>query len=153
MTLKECLVQFCDIELEIKDLQEKIKKLEPRCNETISDSVETTTKTFPVIMTHYKIFGNDKKLLNKLEYLKGLLEERYNKQVDLHIKLEEFINNMPTSRLRRIFEYRYINQYSWAKVAILIGGDSTEGSIRKEHDRYLKKLEKNNVCPFCPENM
>ena len=153
MTLKECLVQFCDIELEIQDLQNKIKKLEPRCNETISDSVETTTKTFPVIMTHCKIFGNDKKLLNKLEYLKGLLEERYNKQLDLHIKLEEFINNMPTSRLRRIFEYRYINQYSWVKVARLIGGDSTEGSIRKEHDRYLKKIEKSKDCPFCPENM
>lgn len=153
MTLKECLVQFCDIKVEIKDLQKKIEKLELRNKEIISDSVETTTKTFPVIMTHYKIFGNDQKILNKLEHLKSLLEDRLNKQMDLYIKIEEFINKMPTSRLRMIFEYRYINQYSWAKVSRLIGGDTTEDSIRKEHDRYLKKLEKNKVCPFCPEKL
>lgn len=153
MTLKECLVQFCDIKVEIKDLQKKIEKLELRSKEVISDSVETTTKTFPVIMTHYKIFGNDQKLLNKLEHLKSLLEERLNKQMDLYIKIEEFINKMPTSRLRMIFEYRYMNQYSWAKVSRLIGGDTTEDSIRKEHDRYLKKIEKNEVCPFCPEKL
>ena len=153
MTLKECLVQFCDIKIEIKDLQKKIEKLELRSKEIISDSVETTTKTFPVIMTHYKIFGNDQKLLNKLEHLKNLLEDRYNKQIDLHIKLEEFINKMPTSRLRMIFEYRYIDQYSWMKTAILIGGNATEDSIRKEHDRYLEKIEKNKVCPICPEKL
>ena len=60
------------------------------------------------------------------------------------LKVEEFINELPTSRLRRIFEYRYICQFSWSRVAIEInknkkGNYVTDESIRKEHDRFLEK--------------
>lgn len=150
MTLKECLVQLCDFQLEIKELKNKINKLEPKSHEIISDSVESTTKYFPIIPTRVKIIGLDQKIQRKLEYYKTILEDRYDKLLDIQIKTEEFINTLPTSRLRRIFTYRYIEQYSWIKIAQLIGGKSTADSVRMEHDRFL---EKNEVCSFCSEKL
>lgn len=150
MSLKECLAQLCDIRLEIKDIEKKIEKLEPRCQETISDSVESTSKQFPIIRTRMRIFGNDKKLIEKMEQYKNILEERHAKLMNIEIETVEFIDKLPTSRLRRIFTYRYIDQHSWVKVASLIGGNTTEDSVRKEHDRFLKK---NELCPICPEKL
>lgn len=150
MTLKESLVQLCDIQLEIKELENKIDKLELKSHEIVSDLVKSTTKHFPIISTNVKIQGLDENIIKKIEYYKIILEDRYNKLLDVQIKVEEFINTLPTSRLRRIFTYRYIEQYSWIKVAQTIGNNATEESIRKEHDRFL---EKNEVCPICPEKL
>ncbi len=147
MNLKECLVQLCDIRLEIKELEKKINKLEPKSKEMISDSVESTTKTYPIIRTHYKIFGNDQKYVTRLEKYKAILEQKRLELIDIEINTTNFINTIPTSRLRRIFNYRYIENYSWVKIACLIGNNATEDSVRKEHDRYLAK---NNICPICP---
>lgn len=150
MTLKENLVQLCDIRLEIKELEKKIDKLGLKSHEIVSDSVESTTKYFPIIPTKIKIKGLDQNVIKKLEYYKIILENRYNTLLDIQIKTEEFINKIPTSRLRRIFTYRYIEQYSWVKIAQLIGGNTTSESIKKEHNRFLKK---NEVCPKCPEKV
>lgn len=149
MTLKECLLQFCDIRKEIKELETKINKLEPKTHEIVSDSVESTTKYFPIIPTKQKIKGLDQNKIKKLEYYKTILENRHDTLLELQIKLEEFINQLPTSRLRRIFEYRYIEQFSWNKIAQLVGS-SSEDCLRKEHDRFL---EKTNFCPICPEKI
>lgn len=150
MNLKDCLVQLCDIQLEIKELEEKINKLELKSHEIVSDSVDSTTKYFPIIPTKLKIKGIDQNVIKKIEYYKTILENRYSKLLDIQIQAEEFIDKLPTSRLRRIFTYRYINQYSWIKIAHLIGYSITEDSVRKEHDRFL---EKNEICPICPENL
>ena len=148
MDLKQCLVQLCDIKLEIKEVKAKISKLEQRCKELVYDSVESTSKEFPIIRTHAKIFGNDKKLIDKLEYYKNILEERESKLIDVEIKTEEYIDKLPTSRLRRIFSYRYLEQCSWIKIAHLMGGTATADSLRMEHDRFLNK---NELCSFCSQ--
>lgn len=137
--MKEELLQLCDIKKEIKELENKIKKLENKSQELVSDSVQSTTKVFPFLINHYHIQGKDTRILKKIEQYKTILENRYEELLKIQLQIEEYINNIPISRVRRIFEYRYIEQFSWAKVAIAIGGDSTtEESVRKEHDRYLK---------------
>lgn len=150
MTLKECLVQLCDIQLEIKELEKKINRLEPKSHDIVSDSVDSTTKYFPIIRNHCKIKGLNQKIIKQLEHYKTILEQRYEMLLEIQIQTEQFINEIPISRIRRIFSYRYLEQYSWVKVAHLIGKDATEDSVRKEHDRYL---EKNELCPICPENV
>ena len=150
MNLKEILIQLSDIRKEVKELEIKIDKLELKSHEIVSDSVESTTKTFPIIPTKFKIKGLDQKTIKKLEYYKTILEDRYNTLLDIQIKTEEFIDKLPTSRLRRIFTYRYIDQYSWIKVAQLIDDKATADSVRMEHDRFLEKKE---VCSFCSEKV
>ena len=68
-----------------------------------------------------------------------MLQSRYDKLIEEQAKIEEYIDNIPTSRLRRIFTYRYIEQYSWIKIAQLIGNGATEDSVKMEHHRYLNK--------------
>ncbi len=140
MNLKECLVQYCDIQKEIKELEEKIEKLEPKTHDIVSESVESTTKHFPIVQNHLKIKGLNQRAIKQLEYYKTILEERYDRLLKEQIRVEEFIDNISNSRLRRIFEYRYIEQLTWRQVAQRIGNASEE-SIKKEHNRFLEKSE------------
>lgn len=139
MTLKDKLVQFCDIQLEIKELEKKIDKLEIKLNEIVTDVVSSTTKSFPIILNHAKISGTDMQLQIKIKRYKNILEERYAQLLETQVEIEQFINDISTSRLRRIFTYRYLDKMSWIKVASLIGGNATSDSVRKEHNRFLEK--------------
>ena len=53
-------------------------------------------------------------------------------------ELQAYINGIDDSEMRRIFTLRYINAYSWQRIAIAIGG-SDESYARKKHDRYIEK--------------
>lgn len=139
LKLKEHLTQLNDIIKEIEELREKIKKIEPKANQIVNDSVQSTTLHFPFKQTHIKIKGLDVVANNKLEEYKTILEDRYKKLIVIQTQTERFINSLPTSRLRRIFTFRYIEQLSWNQVASRIGRDATADSVRLEHDRYLKK--------------
>lgn len=139
MTLKQKLSQYIDIREEIKMLEKRIEKLEKSARDIVSDVVDDTTSSFPIIQVHTKIQGTDIKTIHKLDKLKAILNERYDKLLKVKIEVEEFIDTIPTSRLRRIYEYRYLDGYSWIKISQLIGSKSTEDSIRMEHDRFLAK--------------
>ncbi|WP_307760967.1 hypothetical protein [uncultured Phascolarctobacterium sp.] len=66
--------------------------------------------------------------------------------IDLNIKrcfyelnrLNRFINSVEDSQMRMILSLRYINGLPWNQIAASIGGN-TEDSVRKAHDRYLKR--------------
>lgn len=139
MTLKQKLSQYIDIREEIKRLEKRIGKLEKSTKDIVSDVVDNTTSDFPFMQVHTKIQGVDTETIHKLDKLKVILNERYDKLLNTQIEVEEFIDTIPTSRLRSIFEYRYLDGYSWIKISQLIGGKSTEDSIRMEHDRFLIK--------------
>ena len=54
-------------------------------------------------------------------------------------KLERWISDIPDSLTRQIFYYRHVECMRWVDVAIHVGGGNTTESVRKIHDRYLKK--------------
>lgn len=134
--LKLKLEQLCDIRKEISELQIKIEKLEKEG--VLKDYVEASSKYFPYTKYNIKIESKNPKIVKKLNLHKAILQERLEDLLDLQTEIEEFISNLPTSRLRRIFEFRYIEQYTWRKIAYIIGGNATEDSVRKEHDRYFE---------------
>ena len=51
-------------------------------------------------------------------------------------RLYAFIDDLPDSRLRRIFSFRYIDGLTWQQVAFRIG-EFDEQYPRKIHNRYL----------------
>ena len=137
MDLKNELSQYCDIKKEIKELEAKIDKIK-KTDKTV-DVVEGSSDKFPFIKKHFKIEHIDKVKSDSLKMYYSVLQNRYNRLLEVQARLEKFIDEIPTSRLRRIFEYRYIEQFSWVKVARLIGGNAAEDSVKKEHQRYLEK--------------
>lgn len=135
--LKDKLVQIDDIRKEIFELQSKIEKIEKEG--VLNDCVEASSKHFPYTKYNVKVEAKNPRLVKKINMYKSILQERLELLLDVQTELEEFISKLPTSRLRRIFELRYIEQYTWTKIAYIIGRNSTPDSVRKEHDRFFKE--------------
>jgi hypothetical protein len=138
---KKILIQYKSIIQEIKDLEERINrinKIDKKRNAIIVDSVRGSLNTFPYTEHSIKIEGipycrpNSKKILYK-----KLLERAKEKLQDMQIKVEQYIQSIEDSRMRRILRYKYMDDKNWLQIAFLIGG--TADSIRMEHNRFFDK--------------
>ena len=137
LEIKSKLSQLNDLRIEISELQFKIEKLEKKG--IVIGSVEASYKKPPYTKHNISIEASDPRYINKMNDLKQTLQLRLNNLLELQNEIEKFISGLPTSRLRRIFELRYINQLTKKKIAYTIGGYATKDSVRKEHDRFLKE--------------
>lgn len=71
------------------------------------------------------------------------IKELLDNVLRLEMKCFTFITNIEDSFIRQIFYMRYIRKFSWNRIASFTGGYNTADSIRKLHNRYLDKLNKN----------
>lgn len=69
--------------------------------------------------------------------LKAILNDSLTAYWRTYVNLEMYISNIPDSFTRRIFRLRFIDGYTWNKIAILVGGNQTGDSIRKICKRFL----------------
>lgn len=152
---KHILEQYCAMREEAKDLRKRIENGEQYLEQMreqgyrVSDSVKGTRKDgtigsihiegFP-IPEYEKIEKMTKTRIAKLRILEEDLLEATN-------KVDDFINAIPQSDLRMMFRLYYLDDMTWAKVAINMNWrfqkrriKYTEESCRKRHDRYLKKV-------------
>lgn len=122
----ERLKQYKSLKAEIEELAEQIHRLES------SDIVQGSDREFPYIKHNMKVeTGECDHTRDMLKKELGLLKSEYH-------ALNEFINNIADSEIRRIFRYRYIEGLKWFQIASRLkvcGDGSTE---RKKHDRFLK---------------
>lgn len=54
-------------------------------------------------------------------------------------EVEDYIETIEDSRIRRIMRYRYIDDLNWVQVAHRMGKNHTAESCRKAHDRFLEE--------------
>lgn len=133
ITIKDKLKEYNDLVLEISNLKSKIKKLEGK--DILIDSVQGSSKQFPYTKRNIIIENPQPKLIQQKEQYKQLLEKKVKRLIKKKIEIENFIDKLPTSRLRNIFDLKYIQGYSYKMIAYKLGGNATEESVRKEHDR------------------
>lgn len=158
MVSKEILIQYSDLQEEIKEIRKKIEelkrkipKIEQRINEiekqgTVRDTVRGGFggwQTFSVEGFPSKEYNQKKTdllakklLLNSRKSTLELLEFDLLQKTN---EIEEFITNIKDSRMRRIINLRFIENLSWNKVADRIGGNNTEDSIKKMFYRFIEK--------------
>ena len=151
---KETLIQYCELREEIKDLRERIDKDEQRLQKikdegVVSDTVKGTRRDgtigsikvtgFP-IPEYSTVKAMIKKRIAKLHILEDELQEAVN-------AVDDFINAIPKSDLRMIFRFYYIDDMTWARVALNMNSrfpkkriKYTEDNCRMRHNRYLEKL-------------
>ncbi len=67
-----------------------------------------------------------------------LIETKMRQCIILQNKILRYINAIESSYFRQILTQRYIDCFSWTKIAMNVGGNNTADSIRKSHDRFLK---------------
>lgn len=150
---KNILEQYLEMKGEICDLQDRIDQGERKLvriekEGVVSDTVRGTRKDGtigPIKITGYPIPEVDrvknmiKKRVAKLHVLEDELQEAVN-------AVDDFIAKIPKSDLRQIFRFYYLDDMTWAAVAINMNYrfpnrriKYTEDNCRMRHDRYLEK--------------
>lgn len=144
MVSKKILIQYSDLQEEVKEVRERIEKTEKQIakieeEENVTDTVSGGSGG----IQHFKIEGfpypeyNRKKTL--LYARKATLASLELELLEALNQVEEFIASVDDSRIRRIITLRFIDNLSWNKVADIIGGNNTEDSVRKAFTRFMEK--------------
>ncbi|MFR8733903.1 MAG: hypothetical protein ACLVE5_10335 [Clostridium perfringens] len=132
---KEQLGQYKCLCLEIKELENRLNNLK---RQEVSDKVIASASDFPYNQYQLKIQGyEDDKYIDKIRVR---LIRRIRRCKKLRLEIEEFIEEIEDSRIRLIFELRYIQDKSWVYISNKLGS-SNESYARKSHDRYLNNTK------------
>lgn len=62
--------------------------------------------------------------------------ERIERKIE---KIEKWIDDIDDPLTHDVFYHRFVKGFRWAKVAVMIGGDNTEDSVRMIVARYLQR--------------
>ena len=160
---KDILEQYLEIKGEIRDLKERIDRDQHRLERikaegVVSDTVRGTRKDGtigPIKITGYPLPEADqvknmiKKRVLKLHILEDELQEAVNAGADVIISGAGLPMDLPEligkSDLRMMFRFYYLDDMTWAAVAINMNYrfpkrriKYTEDNCRIRHDRYLK---------------
>lgn len=130
MTKKE-LSQLYFLNREIEEIQRRIEELE--C---------LATGCTMMITGMPRADGcNDKigKYVAEIADLKCLLDLNLKKCFYELNRLNRYINSIEDSQMRMIMSLRYINGLPWEQVAASMSYTLSGESVRKAHDRFLKK--------------
>lgn len=145
MVSKEILIQYTDLQQEIKYLSKKIDDLK---NERIKheakkkhDMVRASSKEYPYVEHNVHIEGltttSEMFLNSKINAEIRKLESRYENLLHVTNDVLDFIESIDDSHMRMIITYRIIENYSWGQVADAMGGWNTEDSVKKAFYRFM----------------
>lgn len=141
---RDVLRQYTDLQQEIKDLRQRIEKKENQILQmekgyAVCDTVKGTRKDGTIGLITIKGFPEPEYYYRKSSLEKSCLrmKEKELKLLELTEEVEKFIDQIPDSRTRRIFRYRYLDNMSWVQIAHYIGRKATEENCRAIHNRYL----------------
>lgn len=121
---------------EYKDLKRELKAVVVRITNfpfLSSISFEKNDKSFSYLNVTER---NAEKLIQ----LQQQYNNAYAKLLDLTLEIEMFVEQIPESRTREIFRYRYLYGFSWEKVAQKIYLSRIQ--CIRDHDKYLSEFEK-----------
>ncbi len=141
---KDILVQYCDLREEVKELHRRIEKLERDIQRIederlVTDSVTGGyggTQHFTIRGFPFPEYSRKKTLLYSRKASLEALEYELLKTINL---AEDFINSLDDARMRRLLQYRYIDDLTWIQVAHKMGRRATADSVRMEINRFFDK--------------
>ena len=95
------------------------------------------TQHFKIEGVPYPEYGRKRTLLySRMTTLQLLQDDLLEKTNDV----EEFIASLDDSRMRRIINFRFLENKSWLQTAYALGGKATADSVRMEFERFFKKM-------------
>lgn len=141
---KNILIQYTDLQKEVKEICQKIEKLENQIHKieadgTVLDKVkggEGGWQSFKIEGFPYPEYSRKKTLLYAR---KATLSSLQLELLSTLNDVEMYIASINDSHIRRIINLRIIEGLSWNAVAAKLGGGNTEDSVRMAFERFLKK--------------
>lgn len=87
------------------------------------------------------------RLAAEITDLKAILAARQIQLIHERARLERWIETIPDSLTRQVFQYRFVSGLSWLQVADCIGGGNTDAGVKMICYRYLKadKIKQNTA--------
>lgn len=145
--MKHILSQYIDLIQERDEVTKRIEKLKnklKRINEggNVKDAVHGGSggwQTFHIDGFPVAEEDETKYLLNKNI---RILRQRENDIKEKLVEVEEYINTLDDSRMRRMITKRYIEGKKWHQVAREMGEQYSEDSCQKQMERFLKEINK-----------
>ena len=148
---KDILVQYCEMREEIKNLRDRIDRDQRRLERIreegiVSDTVRGTRKDGtigPIKITGFPVpeYEAVEAMLKKRIAKLGILEDELQEAVSA---VDDYIAAIPKSDLRQMFRLYYLDDLTWAQVAMNMNVrfpkkkiPYTEDSCRMRHNRYL----------------
>ena len=143
--MKHILLQYIDLVQEREEIQKRINNLNRRLERinqegNVKDAVKGGSGGWQTFhLEGFPVADEDeaKYLLNKNI---RLLQQREHEIDEKVLQVEEYLNTLDDSRMRRMITKRYIEGKVWWKVANEMGKTYTEDSCKKQMERFLKNL-------------
>lgn len=153
---KEILIEYCELRQEAADLRLRIERDQRRLSEmqekgyVVSDTVKGTRKDGtigPIKITGFPepAYEDTKAMLKKRIVKLEIIESDLLAAVN---KVDDYIETIPKSELRQIFRLYYLDDLTWAQVALQMNVrypkkrmKYTEDGCRMKHNRYLEKVK------------
>ena len=118
---KELLEQYSDIVKEIDWLKAQSRT-------SVVDVVQASNKEIPY-QKHTVLVSGSKTVYNNAGRIKGL--------ENLRDEILSFVDSRPTSKQRRVLQYRILEGVSWGEVAAKMGYRYSEDGVRKIYNRIF----------------
>ena len=134
MTDKD-LCQYKAKQREIADLEHRINILLDKELSTCHSKVTGSSKYFPYIEFHMDVVVEDPGEASERDKLIAMYRARQTEARAAVLRIEQFIDDIPDSELRMIFQYRYIDGKKLREIGELLNRDWS-GIGKKIHD-YL----------------
>ena len=148
MRKKNALTQYMDLVREIEEVEQRIRRTEKDLQKIIDEGeVTDMVRGGEGGIQHYTITGFPHRdyvkkctLLNTRKSILHALKSEIEQSIN---DVQEFINGIEDSHVRRIVTMRYIDGMRWKQIARAIGGGNTEDSVRKTVERFLEREDNN----------
>lgn len=151
---KAILIEYADMKEEIKDLRRRIendrRELDRLKQTIVTDSVSCGRKGKKPLRT-VKIQGTPKMAIQRKQkaYERRIarLEQLEADLLEKQEQVEEYIESIPISKIRMMFQFYYIDGLTWEMVAMRMNYafpkkriPFTKDSCRMAHNRFLEKV-------------
>lgn len=142
---KNLLEQYTSIKKEIADLEkrnEEARKEIARLEKQIVRDTVTGSRKDLTIGTIMVEGVAEQYIDTKYEQIRRRESKRETFKLKLEkmkTEVEEYIESIEDSEIRRIVRFRYLDDFSWRKVAVHMGPGYEEDSCRIKVERFLKK--------------
>lgn len=144
MISKEILIQYSDLQEEIKEVRDRIIKTEEQISKiedggSVIDSVSGGSggnQHFKIEGFPYPEYSRKRTLLYSRKAILASLEMELLETLN---QVEEFLASVEDSRMRRIINFRFIDKLSWIQVAKRLDSYSTADGVRMEFNRFMEQ--------------
>lgn len=132
------LKQYRSLKIEIADLEKQIDKLQEKLKDVpeVMGKVTKSSDEFPYILEHVSVKMSEPKEATAIKERIRIKRQRKDQANELVVQIESFINSIPDSADRLIFDMVYLQGMKIQTVADEVG--YTKGRISQKIKQILK---------------